>query len=330
VRIHQLTLATRDLAAQSAFWGETLGLSVRECPGGAVEAPLQASRIRFEQASPGADPRYHFAINVPRGSIVEAAAWIAERHELLAFHDDPDEEEGATIVHTDRGASALYFLDAGGNVVELIASDHLENDSDAPFGPESLLEIAEIGLATADTDATRAAIQDVLPAGVIWGGREGSLQRASVCTGTPSARTFASLPRQASSRHDAKSAPDRAGRASSTRPRPSRSTTARSPAIASLRRSSPATSLAQSATRALAPRRLDGHGARTSSADRPCLRRSRRRRRSARSFISTSNSASGPSSGKPQVGWSSCSSAVPSRRWRRPTRPLSVRSTSVS
>jgi catechol 2,3-dioxygenase-like lactoylglutathione lyase family enzyme len=178
VRIHQLTLATRDLAAQSAFWGETLGLSVRECPGGAVEAPLQASRIRFEQASPGADPRYHFAINVPRGSIVEAAAWIAERHELLAFHDDPAEEEGATIVHTDRGASALYFLDAGGNVVELIASDHLENDSDAPFGPESLLEIAEIGLATADTDATRAAIQDVLPAGVIWGGREGSLLTA--------------------------------------------------------------------------------------------------------------------------------------------------------
>ena len=52
-----------------------------------------------------------------------------------------------------------------------------------------------------------------------------SLERASVCTGTPSARTFASLPRQASSRHDARSAPARAGRASSTRPRPSRSTT---------------------------------------------------------------------------------------------------------
>jgi len=29
-----------------------------------------------------------------------------------------------------------------------------------------------------------------------------SLERASVCTGTPSARTFASLPRQTSSRHD--------------------------------------------------------------------------------------------------------------------------------
>jgi hypothetical protein len=48
-------------------------------------------------------------------------------------------------VHTDRGASALYFLDAGGDVAELIANDHLDNDSDAPFGPDSLLEIAESG-----------------------------------------------------------------------------------------------------------------------------------------------------------------------------------------
>ena len=61
---------------------------------GAIEVSLVASTLRFEQASPGADPRYHFAINVPRGSIEEAAAWIEERHELLAFHGDPDEEEG--------------------------------------------------------------------------------------------------------------------------------------------------------------------------------------------------------------------------------------------
>jgi hypothetical protein len=91
---------------------------------------------------------------VPRGSIAEAAAWVAERHELLAF----------TAIRTSRRArrsyaptrrrraAALYFLDAGGNVVELIANDHLDTDSDAPFGPDSLLEIAEIGLATGDIE----------------------------------------------------------------------------------------------------------------------------------------------------------------------------------
>ena len=152
MRILGLTLASHDLAAQSAFWGERLGMPAREVAGGALRGcRWRASTIRFEQAPPGGDPRYHFAINVPRGSIVEAAEWIADRHELLAFHGDPDEEEGATVVHFDRGVSALYFLDGAGNVVELIDNPHLTNDSDAPFGPESLIEIAEIGVATADT-----------------------------------------------------------------------------------------------------------------------------------------------------------------------------------
>jgi catechol-2,3-dioxygenase len=178
VRILALTLASRDPAAQSALWGETLGLPVRERTGGACEVHLQASTIRFERAAAGVDPRYHFAINVPRGSIAAAAEWIEHRHELLAFHGDPDEEEGATVVRFERGASALYFLDGGGNVVELIDNDRVANDSDAPFGPRSLLEIAEIGLATADTDATRALIQEVLSAGVLWGGDDGSLLTA--------------------------------------------------------------------------------------------------------------------------------------------------------
>jgi hypothetical protein len=138
-----------------------------------LEVALKGSTIRFRRASRRTEPRYHFAVNVPRGSIAEAAAWVSDRHELLAFHGDPDVEEGATIVHTDRGASALYFLDGGGNVVELIANDHLENDSGAPFGPESLLEIAEIGIATSAVEATRSAIQQALGADVLWGGRPG-------------------------------------------------------------------------------------------------------------------------------------------------------------
>jgi len=178
VRIFGLTLASRDPASQSAFWGETLELPVRENPGGACEVQLQQSTIRFERAAPGVDARYHFAINVPRGSIAAAAAWIEHRHELLAFHGDPYEEEGATVVRFERGASALYFLDGGGNVVELIDNDHLDNDSDALFGPGSLLEIAEIGLATADTDTTRALIQEVLSAKVLWGGEDGSVLTA--------------------------------------------------------------------------------------------------------------------------------------------------------
>jgi catechol 2,3-dioxygenase-like lactoylglutathione lyase family enzyme len=173
VRIAQITLASADPTAQAAFWRDTLGLPVRE-HGGATEVLLQRSTICFEQAAGDPNPCYHFAINVPPGSIEEAAAWLGERQELLEFHDDPDEEDGATIVHTDRGASAFYFLDGGRNVVELIATPFIDDEPQARFGPGSLLEIAEIGVATADIRATRSAVQETFGAEVLWGGREPS------------------------------------------------------------------------------------------------------------------------------------------------------------
>jgi catechol 2,3-dioxygenase-like lactoylglutathione lyase family enzyme len=132
VRIHGLTLANGNLEAQARFWAETLGLPTHADSGRAFEVALHESVIRFERAPPALDARYHFAINIPRGRIEEAARWMSERHELLAFFGDPDVEEGATIVHTDRGAAACYFLDGGGNIVELIANDHLDNDAEQP------------------------------------------------------------------------------------------------------------------------------------------------------------------------------------------------------
>jgi catechol 2,3-dioxygenase-like lactoylglutathione lyase family enzyme len=173
MRIAQLTLAAADLSAQADFWGERLGLPVREADS-AVEVVFRRSTIRFEPAEDGTDPRYHFAINVPAGSIEEAAAWLGGHQEILEFHDDAEEEEGATIVHTDRGASAFYFLDGGGNVVELIANPNLDDEAAAPFGPDSLLEIAEIGIATTDTAATRSAVEEVFGPEVLWGGSDPS------------------------------------------------------------------------------------------------------------------------------------------------------------
>jgi len=172
MRIAQIALASNDSSAQADFWGGRLGVPVRQSDP-TVEVVLRRSTIRFEPAAAGTDARYHFAINVPPDSIEDAAAWLSERHDILEFHGDPDVEEGATIVHTDRGASCLYFLDGGGNVVELIANPHLDDEPEASFGADSLLEIAEIGVATADTDATRAAVEQVFGAGVLWGGSAG-------------------------------------------------------------------------------------------------------------------------------------------------------------
>jgi catechol-2,3-dioxygenase len=158
MRIRRLTLATGDLEGQAAFWGR-LGLPVLGDGDDAIEIRLRDSTIRFRRAEPGLDARYHFAINVPADSIHAAVAWLRGRQEPLTFDGDP--------VRTDVGAGCVYFLDAAGNVVELIASPHIEGEG-GPFGPESLIEIGEIGIAAVDVEATSAAVEDAFGEGVFW------------------------------------------------------------------------------------------------------------------------------------------------------------------
>ncbi|HEX4304572.1 MAG TPA: hypothetical protein VHZ54_00910 [Solirubrobacterales bacterium] len=165
MRIRRLTLATGDLEGQAAFYGERLGLPVREA-GGEVEVALRESTLRFRRAQPGLDARYHFAINVPDGSIHQAVEWLHGRVEPLAFEDVPEEPGGSAVVRTDVGSGCVYFLDAARNVVELIASPYLEGGGD--FGAGSLVEVAEIGIAAADTEATCAALRDLFGEGDFW------------------------------------------------------------------------------------------------------------------------------------------------------------------
>ena len=165
MRIRRLTLATVDPEAQAAFWGERLGLPVGRVDEDEVEVRLRDSTIAFRRAA-GLDPRYHFAINLPPGTIAAAVAWVRERHELLAFHG---EEEGTAVVRTDVGAGCVYFLDAAGNVVELISSQQVEEEV-APFGPGSLVEVGEIGIAAVDHAATSAAVGELFGESVFWEG----------------------------------------------------------------------------------------------------------------------------------------------------------------
>ena len=53
-------------------------------------------------------------------------------------------------MRTDVGAGCVYFLDAAGNVVELISSPQVEDGRRRTFGPGSLIEIGEIGIAATD------------------------------------------------------------------------------------------------------------------------------------------------------------------------------------
>ena len=88
-------------------------------------------------------PFYHFALLVPGDRFDAALAWAAGRTELL-----PDRESGDVRFEFESwAASACYFHDPAGNVVELIAHRGIaESGEEGEFAAAELVGLSELGL----------------------------------------------------------------------------------------------------------------------------------------------------------------------------------------
>ncbi len=120
-----------------------------------VEAGATKLRfVRWEPAPPAQDgsmesvggagiPYYHFAFNIPENKLEEAKRWAESFVEL-------GREAGKDISRSDAwNSDSVYFLDPGGNILELIARHTMDNAIDRPFDPARDVEgISEIGLPT--------------------------------------------------------------------------------------------------------------------------------------------------------------------------------------
>jgi catechol-2,3-dioxygenase len=151
MKIHTVKLETPSLSQIADFYRSALGLEVITAEAGKAHARIGSSWLIFSE-NPAATGIYHFAFNIPCNHIRESMAWLERCGiELIA------NEKGETrIDFPNWNAEAVYFFDAAGNIVELIARRDLANESSQTFGPESLLEISEIGVVTDDVLAWNA------------------------------------------------------------------------------------------------------------------------------------------------------------------------------
>ena len=138
---------TADVERQAAFYGKTLGLPVT-LKDTAAMVQVGDSRLEFAAAPAGWTGAYHFAFNIPDNQLAAAKAWLAPIAALVTDAGGVD-----TFDFANWEAEAVYFYDAAGNIVELIARRALGNGTDAAFGPGSLLNVSEIGLACPDVPA---------------------------------------------------------------------------------------------------------------------------------------------------------------------------------
>ncbi len=161
MKIHSIKLETAHLSGVVDFYRSVLGLHTASVEPGTVHVQIGNSWLVFAE-NPGFTGIYHFAFNIPCNQIREGMAWL-ERSNIDLIANEKGEKQ---MDFADWHAEATYFFDPAGNIVELIARRDLQNESDRPFGRESLLEISEVGIVCPDVLAwsERAATEHELAA----------------------------------------------------------------------------------------------------------------------------------------------------------------------
>ena len=99
----------------------------------------------------------HLAFNIPSNSIYDALIWLRNRTEVL------DCDSGKIADFSNWKAKAIYFYDADHNIMEFIARERINIESDFAFTPRTILSISEMAIATTDIKTVYKAINTIKP-----------------------------------------------------------------------------------------------------------------------------------------------------------------------
>ena len=148
MKIVSVEIVTDKFQAQVEFYGGGLGLWLVHLHGGRARFEIGESFLDLVQGERPAGI-YHLAINIPENQIEASRSWLGVRADLVRqANGDP------IVSFGDWNSQSIYFWDADGNILELIARHALPNASCDDFGVESLLEISEVGLPVSDVRGT--------------------------------------------------------------------------------------------------------------------------------------------------------------------------------
>jgi len=141
MRINRVILETKNIEALASFYRTVLELPVTKKEDD-FRVTVGNSAIQFKQAKETQEPLYHVALTIPSNKIDEAREWLQQRVELIWIEDY--KSVVADFVHWK--AKSVYFFDAAGNILELIARLDLNNDRKEKFSPDQFLSVSEVGL----------------------------------------------------------------------------------------------------------------------------------------------------------------------------------------
>jgi hypothetical protein len=143
------------MAALYRFYVECLGLCTAASPGEDLSLTVGAARLRFVSAAGTARPFYHLALLIPGNRYDAAHDWLVRCATLLSKPG----ERSTTFGFDSWDATACYFHDPAGNIVELIAHRGIcEGRGAEPFDAGQIAGISEVGLVVADPPVAADAL----------------------------------------------------------------------------------------------------------------------------------------------------------------------------
>jgi catechol 2,3-dioxygenase-like lactoylglutathione lyase family enzyme len=173
MQIEELTLQTRHLAEQKAFYCRTLGLPQRSSTADSFTVRAGTTRLHFQEVATVVP--YHLAFAIPRTTFQEIKAWVRQRVSLLAvtgshqsyaptsplkaWNKVSEEEVFFPVIP----ARSFYCCDADNSILKWIAyDDDLSDEMAGTDGASAVLRVSEVGLPVADVRATASQLKEQL------------------------------------------------------------------------------------------------------------------------------------------------------------------------
>ncbi|MCI0711764.1 MAG: hypothetical protein L0154_16535 [Chloroflexi bacterium] len=159
MQFREVTLATRNLAAQKSFYADELELPLLVDNADQLTAQAGLTRLTFLYAPEKPRNVYHIAFNVPENQLPAAGTWIELRTPVLASDSNPTK---TVFEFPAWNAHSIYFKDGDNNILEFIARHNLDNASEVPFTSDNILEVSEVGLPAEDVLRTATELEETL------------------------------------------------------------------------------------------------------------------------------------------------------------------------
>ncbi|MBD8841245.1 VOC family protein [Paenibacillus sp. FSL K6-4396] len=149
MKIREVGLLTHQVEAIKEFYGTLLEMDLVEDNATCVSFRAGNSVLSFKKAPEQEKPYYHVAFTIPTNKLADAKRWAQDRNISVLSKDGQDE-----FYFPYWDATAFYFYDPSGNLMEFIAHHSLDNAVDEAFEAKHLLCISEIGLPVDDVSET--------------------------------------------------------------------------------------------------------------------------------------------------------------------------------